>query len=148
LDSRQERRAGPPAAGRRRRSDRRRRRGLDAYSIFLGQLGPCRAVAPQIASISTPRDPDTTFAYFGAAVPVHGKSSARLDLQAQWEENVDDPAQPGPTTRAVKTHVFEFNIHLPSDGAGSAPPDPGVVPVAIYDASSDVVTFQAPAPDD
>jgi len=105
-------------------------------------------LAPQIASISTPRDPDTTFAYFGAAVPVHGKSSARLDLQAQWEENVDDPAQPGPTTRAVKTHVFEFNIHLPSDGAGSAPPDPGVVPVAIYDASSDVVTFQAPAPDD
>jgi hypothetical protein len=105
-------------------------------------------LAPQFTSISATRDPNATFAYFGATVPVHGKSSARLDVQAQWEENVDDASQPGPTVRAVRAHVFDFNIHLPSDRDGSPPPDPGTVPVAIYDASSDVVTFLAKDPGD
>jgi IPT/TIG domain len=94
-------------------------------------------------AIITPRDPGSTFAYFGATAKVHGKSTAKLDLLASWQERVDRPDDPGgPTTRNVKAHVFEAPIHLPTNGAPSTGQD-DPVPIATYDATSDVVTFQA-----
>jgi hypothetical protein len=99
-------------------------------------------LAPQIQSLITPRDFNATFAYIGSTVPVHGKSTARLDLQASWQESLDDLAQPGPIVRSVNAHVFDFTIHLPSDAAG-APTQTGMVPIGTYDAATDVVTFNA-----
>jgi hypothetical protein len=105
-------------------------------------------VAPQFTALSTPRDPLSTFAYIGATVPVHGKSTAKLDLQASWQESVDDPREPMPAIRSVNAHVFDFTIHLPDETSSSPGGPADIVPVATYDASSDLVTFQAPGADD
>jgi len=100
---------------------------------------------PALQSLITPRDFEATFAYIGAAVAVHGKSTARLELAASWQENVDDPSKSGPAVRSVKAHVYDFDIHLPS--SGPVPEQPGIMPVGTYDANGDTVTFNAPVGD-
>jgi hypothetical protein len=105
-------------------------------------------VAPALQAVSTSRDPGATFAYFGATVSIHGKSTAKLDLLASWTEQVDDPEHPsGPHTLTAQAHVFD----VPIDGAPttSAALQQTPVPVAAYDpapdvASHDVVTFLMP----
>jgi hypothetical protein len=100
-----------------------------------------QSAIPGTESVITPRDPSATFAYFGATAKVHGKSTAKLDLLASWQESVDRPDDLAPTTQTVNAHVFEVLIHLPADGPTSTGQD-GTVPIATYDASSDVMTFQ------
>jgi len=100
--------------------------------------------APALQSLITPRDFQATFAYIGATVPVHGKSTARLELAASWQENLDNPLQPGPTVRSVKAHVFDFDIHLPSEPVSE---QPGIAVIGTYDANGDTVTFDAPVGD-
>ena len=45
-------------------------------------------LAPQLTALSTVRDLGASFAYFGATVPIHGRSTARLDVQAGCGRNV------------------------------------------------------------
>jgi hypothetical protein len=81
-------------------------------------------LAPQLTALSTVRDLRASFAYFGATVPIHGRSTARLDVQAGWEECVDDPLDPAhlpPGKRSVTAHVFDFTIHLPDEGGEVIP---------------------------
>ena len=99
-------------------------------------------LAPQLQQLVTPRDFGTTFAYIGASVKVHGKSTARLDLLAKWQESVDDPNLPAPVVRTRDAHVFDFAIHLPADAVGASTPT-GIVPIGNYDADHDTVTFNA-----
>lgn len=101
-------------------------------------------VAPQLQSLVTPREEHTSFAYLGANVPVHGKSTAKLDIQASWSEPVDDPAEPQPGRLFASAHVFEVPIHLPGESADQATQETDAMPIATYDAQSDVVTLQAP----
>jgi hypothetical protein len=105
-------------------------------------------IEPQFTELTTPRDPAATFAYFNATVNVHGKSTARLDVQASWEEIVDDPSKNTPENRSMNTHVFDFTIHLPDEVPSSGETDPSIVPIAIYNAGSDIVFFQAPSSND
>jgi hypothetical protein len=101
-------------------------------------------LAPQLQSLVTPRDVSATFAYIGATVPIHGKSTARLDLAAKWQENVDDLSLPAPTIRSVNAHVYEFTIHLPEDAADGPPLPVGTQPIGSYDVPTDTVTLNAP----
>jgi hypothetical protein len=105
-------------------------------------------VAPALQAVSTPRGPGATFAYFGATVHIHGKSTAKLDVLASWTEQIDDPVHMiGPCTCTATAYVFDVPIQLP-DGA-TALPNPlkmNPVPVASYDATKDVVTFLIPPP--
>src|SRR5262249_19665490 len=99
-------------------------------------------LAPQLQTVTVPRDVGATFVYFGALTPVHGSSTAKLDLFARWQETVDRPDEPAPRQLSAETHVFDVPIHLPGE---DAPPPRGVVPVASYDAAADTVRFNAPA---
>ena len=95
-------------------------------------------------TVHTKREIGSTFANFGATVKVHGKSTARLDLLASWQESVDEPA---PGTISVSAHVLDVQIHL--SGEAAVTPKAGTqnrVPVAIYDQATDTVQFLAAPP--
>jgi hypothetical protein len=96
---------------------------------------------PQLTLISpAPRDPHATFAYLGGNVQVDGKSTAKLDLLATWDEPVDGPEDA--PRRTVTAHVFEVPLHL--DGE-SVRPDADPVPIASYDPPADRVQLLAPS---
>ncbi|MGH9245457.1 MAG: hypothetical protein ACRD29_14305 [Acidimicrobiales bacterium] len=49
-----------------------------------------------------------TFAVLSGAVANHAKSTGRLDLEAEWEEPIDDVNQPAPSTIDGHAHVADF----------------------------------------
>jgi hypothetical protein len=97
-------------------------------------------VAPALQAVSTPGDPGATFAYFGATVPIHGKSTAKLAVLAAWIEQVDRLDEPAPRPLTANAHVFDVPIQLP-DGATIQPDSlkMNLVPVATYNRPKDVV---------
>jgi hypothetical protein len=80
-----------------------------------------------------PRDPGTTFTYFGGTATIHTRSTEKLDLIASWVDRLDDPRQ----TRSASAHVFE----VPIPEKATNPPPTDLVPIATY--GEDTVTFQA-----
>jgi hypothetical protein len=101
--------------------------------------------SPDFAALTAPRERDTTFAYLTGDLAIHGRSTAKVDLVATWRDSGDHPGAPG--TPAGR-HVFEIPIHLPGDDLSAGPDDDAVVPIASYDATTDVVHLQGPFPDD
>lgn len=97
--------------------------------------------APDLASLSATREALDTFAYLGGRIPIHGKSTAKLDLLASWTEPFDDPGAPAPSTLAREAHVYEIPIELPEEVGDRPPDDPSIVPIAGYDPAADVVTL-------
>ena len=86
--------------------------------------------SPDFAALSAPRQRATTFAYLTGDLAVHGKSTAKVDLVATWQDSGDRPGAPGtPASR----HVFEIPVHLPGDDVPASTDDPGVVPIASYE---------------
>jgi hypothetical protein len=104
--------------------------------------------APDLSALRATRDAETTFAYLGAQIAVHGKSTAKLDLLASWTEPMDSPGGPPPTSLDREAHVFEIPIELPDEVVEQPPEDPSIVPLATYDAAADVVTLQGRFPGD
>jgi hypothetical protein len=54
-----------------------------------------------------------TFATLQDTLQVHGKSTAKLDLRAEWSEWVDAPAEPEPRRRAGRADVCEIQVDDP-----------------------------------
>jgi hypothetical protein len=106
--------------------------------------------APAMLRMSTHRGERLTFAYLGGEIRVHGASTDRLDLVADWTDPVDHLDEPGPRNVDGSAHVFEVPIHLERDApAGGFPPgDPDEVPPGEYDEAIDLVRLLAPDPDD
>lgn len=101
--------------------------------------------SPDFAALSAPRQRGTTFAYLTGDLAVHGRSTAKVDLVATWQDSGDRPGAAGtPASR----HVAEIPVHLPGDDLPATGDDPGVVPIASYDATTDVLHLEAPGPDD
>jgi len=51
-----------------------------------------------------------TFAALDGRLEVHGASTGQLDVEARWEEPVDDLAKPGPTVAKREAHVLDRPI--------------------------------------
>ena len=74
---------------------------------------------------------------------IHGKSTARIDLTAQWTEYLDDLHEPGPTTHPAADHVEAIELNsmdqamVPADGASERF-------VASYIPQVDTLWFAAP----
>jgi hypothetical protein len=101
--------------------------------------------APNFAVLTAPREVATTFAYLNGVLTLHGRSTAKLDLVATWQEPGDRPGAPGTT---INQHVLDIPIHLPGDDLPATTDDSGIVPIASYEPVDDVLRLQAPAPDD
>ncbi|GAA0345512.1 hypothetical protein [Streptomyces blastmyceticus] len=99
--------------------------------------------------LTTPREAGTTFAYIGGTLLVHGKSTAKVDLLASWSEQIDDIDADGPVTAGRSAHVFEIPVHLPGEDEPARDTGPDTVPIAAYEPfPQDLITLQAPSPDD
>jgi len=66
----------------------------------------------------------TTATLQGELAP-HVASTGKVDIRAEWEDPVDDPAQPGQGTRALRSHLCEVLV-----------PEGAALPVAV-EAGSD-----------
>ena len=51
-----------------------------------------------------------TFATITGKIKAHSASTGKVDLVAKWEDPIDDPALPAPTTQQQKTHLCEVMI--------------------------------------
>ena len=111
---------------------------------------PLRPPAP--LRLAATRTPGATYAQLGGEFAVHGGSTDRLDLLADWTDVLDLPEEPGPRDVEGRAHVLEVPIHLAADApaggdrAAVAPED--VVPAGEYDEGQDRVRLLAPPPDD
>ena len=101
-------------------------------------------LTPPQASVSALRGPGDTGAFLGGTIAVHGHSSAKVDLFAEWSETIDDPNQTTFRVLSFRRHVYEAPIGLPGDLA-DAPPPAGREPIATYDPAEDVLRLVAPA---
>jgi hypothetical protein len=78
-------------------------------------------LAPPLDGLTVAREPGSTAATFGGPVPVHGATTAKVDLMASWQEPVDAPDEPGPRTVAADAHVLELPIPPPPALGSYAP---------------------------
>lgn len=63
----------------------------------------------QFDETAPPRDPGSTSEQLRGTVTLDNASTGRIDLFAQWSEQVDDPQQPGPETAQFTAPVFEIS---------------------------------------
>lgn len=65
---------------------------------------------PRLTRLSATRSPGSTFAELDAMVQLHGPSTGKFEVQAQWEEWVDDLNQPGPVRRRMSGQLAEIPL--------------------------------------
>lgn len=110
-------------------------------SASHNQLRTEPEVAPtaetELDTVTAWRQPDGTDAWLVGALRVHGASTAKVDLVAEWEDWVDDGDQP--RRQASSSHVDELPLPTLSSGYVSTPD--GNRTLAWYDASHDLLCF-------
>lgn len=96
----------------------------------------------QMEPISAWREPGALDAYLIGALRVHGQSTARVDLFAQWEEWIDDPARPeDPPVREPRSGFVDA-IGLNDPGRTGRLHAPGSDRlVGVYDPTRDLIAF-------
>ena len=96
----------------------------------------------ELAPITAWRRPGATDAYLIGALRVHGASTAKVDLRAEWDDPVDtdDPNVPRWSTEHHETPVDELPLATLSEGyllaSGS-----DLRPVGYYDPEHDQIAF-------
>ena len=70
----------------------------------------------ELAPITAWRLPGATDAFLIGALRVHGASTAKVDLLAEWDDPVDDPSQPKPGRASHAAHVDELPLSSLSEG--------------------------------
>lgn len=70
-------------------------------------------IAPAFSSLTATRGLGQTSAELLDRFPISGKSTAKLDIQAQWTEPVDALAKPKWETISGQAHAFEIRLNPP-----------------------------------
>ncbi len=66
---------------------------------------------PRLQKVSAPRPtPGQTFADLDAAVQLHGASTGKFEVIAEWSEWIDDPQQPRPLRNLVRGTLAEIPL--------------------------------------
>ena len=65
---------------------------------------------PRLQKVSAPRAAGQTFTDLDAAVQLHGASTGKFDVVAEWHEWVDDPQQPRPVRNLVRGTLAEIPL--------------------------------------
>ena len=80
-----------------------------------------------------------TVAYLAGLFKVHGASTEKLDMLAEWKEQREDAEEP---PRSIEMHVLEFPIDLEAEPQSLSGP---IVPIATYKPRADQVQLHTPA---
>jgi hypothetical protein len=106
--------------------------------VTMPELDPTRR--EELATLTGWRRSGSTDAWLLGGLRVHGASTDKIDLHAEWTDPVDDPAKPAPTTRLSKAIVDE--IPLPSTKTVQLrAPGADYRLVGRYDAPHDTICF-------
>ena len=97
----------------------------------------------ELATLTAWRRLGSNEAYILGALKIHGASTARIDLLANWDDPVDDISQPKWTTTHHAAPVDELPLSSLSDDYLDAPGAPNPQPrhVGYYDSSHDQILF-------
>jgi hypothetical protein len=94
----------------------------------------------ELAPITAWRRLGSTDAYLMGALRIHGASSAKIDLHAEWSEPIDDLSQPA--WQMVNRTAHAETIPLPDQDEGYLhAPELYSRPVGYYDPESDQIAF-------
>jgi hypothetical protein len=93
----------------------------------------------ELNPITAWRLPGSTDAYLLGGLQVHGASTAKVDLLAQWDDPVDDPTLPAPGSIHVAAPVEEVPIHRLDDHEVIV--NPNARRVGYYDSDHDLLCF-------
>ena len=94
------------------------------------------------AALTAWRRPDGLDAYLLGGLRIHGASTIRVDLEATWEDPVDDPASGPPSTIQLSAQVDELPLPRLRDEWLVASGLPSRQ-VGFYDLESDTIAFLA-----
>jgi hypothetical protein len=70
----------------------------------------------ELAAVTAWRLPGGTDAFLTGALKIHGASTAKVDLFAEWTDPIDDPAAAKPDQGQFKTHVEELPLPSVTEG--------------------------------
>ena len=84
---------------------------------------------PVCDQLEANRDFGVTVADLFGLVRIHPPSTEKVDLLAEWAEDVDDPAQPGPERRQGRAVVFELPTRTAATGRTDV--DPRRIPYSL-----------------
>lgn len=65
---------------------------------------------PRLSKVQPQRGFGSTFADLNAAVQLHGPSSGKFEIEAEWDEWLDDLNQPGPVRRRITGQLAEITL--------------------------------------
>jgi hypothetical protein len=69
------------------------------------------AIPPNISRLTAkPRTANMVTANLDGVLDVHGASTDKIELRAQWTEPIDDPSAPEPTARTTNEVVVDYRI--------------------------------------
>lgn len=94
----------------------------------------------ELAPVTTWRRPGSTDAYLMGALRIHGPSTAKVDIRAEWNDPVDDPTQLKWTTQDKAGHVDELSLPSLNEGYLNAK-GKGYRTVGYYDPEHDQIAF-------
>lgn len=124
--------------------------GLPEFTRLNAQFGPVSGSLLQTQTESDPtaeteldaltswRQLGSTDAFLVGGLHIHGGSTAKIDLQAEWIEPVDNLSQPQPTEQSFS--AFVDDVPLPDLREGLLLTK-GFRPVGYYDADHDLIGF-------
>lgn len=100
------------------------------------------ASATELDPITAWRKPNAVDAYLLGGLTIHGASTEKIDITAEWTDPVDDPAQPAPAEVQRNAAVDEIPVRDPEEGIVRVRADtPNERRVAYYDADHDLLCF-------
>ena len=97
-----------------------------------------RSDTTELEPVTAFRRPGSTDAYLIGALKVHGASTAKVDLSAEWTDPVDDLSLPTPTMAHHKAHVDEIPLTGLQEGYLRTTQGRGV---GYYDPEHDQIGF-------
>lgn len=105
---------------------------------------------PAFHTLDANRQAGATGTHLVGTLLIHGRSTAKIDLQARWEEPLDLLSDPGPSMRSSDTHVAEIPlkslesglIRAAESGSGGDAFSPQPY-LGEYDAAVDAIHFVA-----
>ena len=65
---------------------------------------------PRLMKVSAPRSEGQTFTDLDAAVQLHGASTGKFEVVAEWQEWIDDPQQPRPIRKTMRGTLGEIPL--------------------------------------